>query len=295
MSDTLGFIGLGVMGSPMASNLLKKFPGAKIFDVDKAKVKSITARGGSPASSIREVGESCGVVFLSLPSTAVVREVVFGEDGLARSMKAGSVIIDTGTTETSAVLEIAAKLKEKNIHFLDSPMSGGEKAAIEGTLSFMVGGEQAVFDSCREYLKAMGSSIVRVGESSLGQVAKCVNQIIVGATFAAIAESFAVGAKAGLDPKVLYEAIKGGWAGSKVLDVAAKDMFSRDFKPGGSINIHWKDLGYALSLSRDMDVPTPVTALVHELFKAGRAAGDGKLSQPALVKLWEKLLDLEVS
>ncbi len=290
----IGFVGLGVMGLPMASNLSVKFPGVKVFDADSGRMKLAPAGKTIPASGLREIGETCDLVFLSLPATAVVREVVLGKGGLAERMKSGSVVVDTSTTEASAVLDIAARLGDKGIAFLDAPVSGGEKAAVEGTLSFMVGGDEEVFAACMECFRAMGASVVRVGGSSMGQAAKCVNQMIVGATFAVVAESFALGAKAGLDPETLYEAIKGGWAGSKVLDVAAKDMFSREFKPGGTVNIHWKDLGYALSLAKDADAPTPVTAIVHEVFKAARAAGDGKLSQPAVVMLWERLLGLEV-
>ncbi|MDL2229893.1 NAD(P)-binding domain-containing protein [Treponema sp. OttesenSCG-928-L16] len=292
--NTIGFIGLGIMGNPMARCLGKKFPGILAYDADPKKVKAAVSDTVKAAESIRQIGESCSAVFLSLPSTAAVRSVILGEDALVSAMKKGSVIIDTGTTEAGAEKEIAGILKEKGIKYLDAPVSGGEKAAIEGSLSFMVGGDEEVFKACRKYFLAMGASAVRTGDISMGQVAKCVNQIIVGSTFMAIAESFALGTKAGLDPKVLYDAIKGGWAGSKLLDVAAKDMFSRSFKPGGTVDIHWKDLGYALSVSQDLDVPAPITALVHEAFKAARAAGDGKRSQPALVRLWERLLSIEV-
>ncbi|GAB4368041.1 MAG: 2-hydroxy-3-oxopropionate reductase [Spirochaetales bacterium] len=305
MNRQIGFIGLGVMGAPMAWNLSRKFPGLRIFDVDQHRIESLLSRdrGSSPASSpqamipaasLEEIGSTCNLVILSLPTSEVVRTVSLGSGGLMSFLKKGSIVIDTSTTEVGMVQEISAALAERGISFLDAPMSGGEKAAIEGTLSFMVGGEEQVFETCKPYLSAMGTSVVRTGSIGMGQVAKCVNQIIVGATFAAIAESFALGTRSGLDPKILYDAIKGGWAGSKLLDVAAKDMFSREFKPGGTVDIHWKDLGYALSLAKGEDVPTPVTAIVHEIFKAARAAGEGKRSQPAVVRLWERLLGIEV-
>ncbi|MDR1931689.1 MAG: NAD-binding protein [Spirochaetales bacterium] len=294
MAQTIGFIGLGVMGSAMARNLAKKFPGLWVYDADKKKTAAAASQAVKAASGVEEIGAGCGLVFLSLPSSEVVKSVVLGDRGLSSSMRKGGLIIDTSTTEARTEIEIEAALKEKGIAFLDAPVSGGEKAAIEGTLSFMAGGDEKVFRSAKKYMAAMGSSVVRTGGVSMGQLAKCVNQIIVGSTFSAIAESFALGTKAGLDPKVLYEAIKGGWAGSKLLDVAAKDMFSREFKPGGTVDIHWKDLGYCLSAARDLDVFTPVTALVHEIFKAARAGGDGKKSQPAIVRLWEKLLKIEV-
>jgi len=289
----IGFIGLGVMGFPMAANLAK-VADLVVFDIDASKMSQLRARSVIRATDIGEVGRTCDLIFLSLPSTTAVLTVVVGKGSLAETMKSGSILVDSSTTETARAADIAVRLKEKGIHFLDAPVSGGERAAVDGTLSFMVGGDRAVFESCDQYFRAMGTSVVWVGDSPAGQIAKCVNQMIVGATFAAIAEAFALGVKAGLDPKVLYEAIKGGWAGSKVLDVAAKDMFSREFRPGGSVNIHWKDLGYALSLAQDQNVPTPLTALTHEIFKAARAAGVGKESQPAVVKLWERLLRLEV-
>ena len=297
MNHTLGFIGLGIMGAPMARNLSIKFPRIRVYDADPKKIDSLVSSSEGrilPASSIQEVGSLCDRVILSLPTSEVVKMVTLGNGGLIEGMKSGGIVIDVSTTETSVVLEIASTLKKNGIAFLDAPVSGGEKAALEGTLSFMVGGDEEVFQTCKPYLEAMGASVVRTGTTSMGQVAKCINQMIVGATFAAIAESFALGVRAGLDPKVLYEAIKGGWAGSKLLDVAATDMFSREFKPGGTVDIHWKDLGYALSLSKNQDTPTPVTALVHEIFKAARASGDGKKSQPAVVRLWERLLGIEV-
>jgi len=293
MAETLGFIGLGVMGSAMSRNLAKKFP-VMVYDVDKKKTRAAAAGARHAALSVKEIGKVCSIIFLSLPTSAIVKSVVLGENGLYSSMKKGSLVIDTSTTDVQIELEIEAALREKGIRFLDAPVSGGEKAAIEGSLSFMVGGEEKVFRSAKKFMAAMGASVVHTGAVSMGQVTKCVNQIIVGATFSAIAESFALGTRAGIDPKVLYNAIKGGWAGSKLLDVAAKDMFSREFIPGAAIDLIWKDLSSCLSVARDLDVYTPLTAYVHEVFKAARANGDGQKSLPAIVRLWEKLLKIEV-
>lgn len=279
------------MGGPMVRNLSGKFPGVNAYDADALKLRSLvsTARQGTiiPAENVGEVGRKSDVVFLSLPDSAIVRSVILGEQGLGASMGRGGIIIDASTSDAAVVIEIASTLAGKGIRFLDSPVSGGERAAMDGTLSFMVGGEESVFDSCLGYFKAMGASVIRTGGTGSGQVAKCVNQMIVGATFAAIAEAFALGAKAGIDPGSLYNAIKDGWAGSRVLDVAARDLISREFKPGGTIDMICKDLGYVLSLARSQVFPAPVTALVHEIFMAGRAAGEGKRSQAAIVRLWE--------
>ena len=291
MEKSIGFIGLGVMGAPMAQNLSAKHPVVG-FDTDGARYEK--APGVAIAEGLRDVAERAYFVFLSLPSSEIVREVAIGAGGLVSLLKKGSVVIDTSTTEPCVSQEISGGLGERGILFLDAPVSGGEKAAIDGSLSFMVGGPQRVFDECKPLLECMGTSIVRVGDTGMGEVAKLVNNLIVGITFAAVAEGFSLGTKAGIDPSTLYQAIKGGWAGSKVLDVAVPDTLSREFKPGGTVDIHWKDLGYALSLSREQDVPTPFAALAHETFKAARASGKGKLSQPAIIQLWESLLGIQV-
>jgi 2-hydroxy-3-oxopropionate reductase len=297
------------MGCNMALNLARKMPPGKdggndetaqkllVFDADKNKTDFFikAAEGKAEAArDIAEIGSRSDLVFLSLPTSQIVRDVVLdGAGSLVKVMK-GGIVADTSTTDGAVVKALAAALKEAGIEFSDAPVSGGEKAAKEGTLSFMVGAREEVFPVIKPYCAAMGASVIRMGEPGAGQTAKAVNQMIVGAAFAVIAEAFSLGVKNGLNPKTLYEAIKGGWAGSRVLDVAAADMFSREFKPGGTVDIHWKDLGYALNLSKDTDAPVPVTALVHEIFKAARAKGDGKKSQSAVVRLWESLLNIEI-
>jgi 2-hydroxy-3-oxopropionate reductase len=289
MTRTVGFAGLGVMGGHMARKVAAKYD-LVVFDVDSSRTQGFPAA----AASLSELGRRAGVVLLSLPTSEVVRTAVLGKGGLAETLARGSVVVDMSTTEPAVIHEIASALDEREISLLDAPVSGGEKGAEEGTLSFMVGGKQEVFDECRAILQTMGSSIVRVGESGMGQVAKLVNNLIVGITFAAVAEGFVLGTRSGLKPEVLYEAIRNGWAGSKVLDVSVPAMLARDFRPGGTVDIHWKDLGYALAQAKETDVPVPVTALVHEIFKAARASGKGKLSQPSIVQLWESLLGIEV-
>ena len=292
MVDRVGFIGLGVMGAPMARRVSSRHD-MIVFDIDNAKTQAMT--GLKKAGDVAEVGRSARTVLLSLPGSAVVREVVLGSNKLMQNMERGSVIIDASTTEPRVTQELSRTLGSKGISLLDAPVSGGEKAAIDGVLSIMVGGDEAIFKQCLEMLNTMGTTIVRVGESGMGQVAKLVNNLIVGVTFAAVSEGFALGTKSGLNPKVLYEAIRNGWAGSKVLDVSVPAMLERNFKPGGTVNIHWKDLGYALSLAKDQNVPVPVTSLTHEIFKAARASGRGGLSQPAIINLWEELMGIEVS
>ncbi len=294
MRERIGFVGLGVMGAPMARNLALKLGEVTVHDLDPMKAQALSSAGCRPAADAGEVGRLSDVVLLSLPNSQTVEDVVLGSGKLADGISSGGVVIDTSTTEPAVSTRLAQALQARGLGFLDAPVSGGEKAAIDGTLAFMVGGEEAVFRMCLPILQCMGSSVVHMGGPGAGEVAKMVNQMIVGATFAIVAESFALGTTAGLDPSVLFEAIRHGWAGSKVLEVAAPAMLKRDFRPGGTVDIHCKDLQYALSLAGSLDVPTPLTAIAREIFKAARADGSGRLSQPAIVGLWEKLLDVEV-
>lgn len=285
----IGFIGLGTMGKQMARHLAVHE--LTVFDVDPARAASI--EGAAPAADVATVGRASDVVLLSLPSTPIVRDVVVGENGLAASMPSGGAVIDCSTTEPSVSREIAANLAERGIDFMDAPVSGGEAAARDGTLAIMVGGPADVYERYLPILDTIGASVVRVGDVGAGGVAKLVNNMIVGSAFAVIAESFALGKANGLDPALLYSAIKGGWAGSKVLDVAAPGIIERDFTPGGSIDVLFKDIGYALSLARSQNIPVPMTAMVDEVLKAARASGRGPYAQQIIIELWEQLLEVE--
>jgi 2-hydroxy-3-oxopropionate reductase len=292
MAETLGFIGLGVMGGHMARHLSED-RAVIVYDIDPAKIAAVDR--ASPAANVREVGEQAEVVLLSLPNTELVRQVVLGDDGLLSVLKAGSVVIDTSTTEPTASQAIAEALKAEGIDFMDAPVSGGESAAREARLSIMAGGDEAVFERYRPILEIIGASVVRVGDVGMGGVTKLVNNMIVAATFVVIAEGFALGKANGIDPKVLYEAIKDGWAGSTVLDVAAPGIIERNFEPGGTINLLFKDIGYALSLARTHNCPVPMTAAADEIFKAARASGRGGRAQQVIIELWESVMGLEPS
>lgn len=293
----LGFVGLGIMGGHMARHLATKHD-VVLFDVDASKIRKVleadgVTRGSRGAGSIADVAGSCDLVLLSLPSSRVVETVVAGDGGLAGSMVGGSLVVDTSTTEPAVTMRIAEALEGRGIGFIDAPVSGGEGGAKAAKLSIMVGGPQVLLDRARPVLELIGSSVVRVGDVGAGEVAKLVNNMIVGSTFAVIAESFALGRTMGLDPKVLYEAIRGGWAGSAVLDVAGPGIAERNFTPGGSVDVLFKDIGYALALAREHNVPTPMTALVDEVFKAARASGRGPKAQQVIIELWEDLLGPE--
>lgn len=285
----------------MGGNMARHLAGAHdivVYDVDAGKMKAVTsAEGVRPgtraAESLSELGSVCDVVLLSLPSSPVVEAVVTGADGLIETLAAGSLVVDTSTTEPAITLALAATLEAKGIGFIDAPVSGGEGGAKAAKLSIMVGGPEDLVERARPLLEVIGTSVVRVGDVGAGEVAKLVNNMIVGSAFGVIAESFALGKKMGLDPKVLYEAIRGGWAGSAVLDVAAPGIVERNFVPGGSVDVLFKDIGYALSLARQNNVPTPMTAVVDEIFKAARASGRGPQAQQVIIQLWEDLLGLE--
>ena len=285
---TIGFIGLGVMGGHMARHVSEAYD-LVVFDVDSAKVKAVSS--ATPAGSIAEVAGKASIVLLSLPSSEIVREVTTGRGGLIENMVPGTAVIDCSTTNPTVTRAIGKALAEKQIEFLDAPVSGGEGSARDATLAIMVGGPADVVEKHRPLLDVMGGSVVRVGELGAGGVAKLVNNMIVGAEFAVIAESFALAKKNDLDLQSLYEAIRGGWAGSKVLDVAAPGMVKRDFEPGGSIDILFKDIGYALQLARTDNIPVPMTALTDEVLKTARASGRGNKAQQILIELWEKHKD----
>ena len=289
MEEKLGFIGLGVMGGHMARHLSAKYE-LYVYDVDPGKVAA--QKTATHTASIAEVAANTRIVLLSLPTSQIVEAVVTGSGGLLDELSAGAAVIDMSTTDPNVSRSLAKKLSERNIEFLDAPVSGGEGSARDATLAVMVGGPEDVFEKYKPILEVVGGSAVRLGNTGSGGVAKLVNNMIVGAEFAVIAEGFALAEKNGLAVEDLYEAIRGGWAGSRVLDVSADGVIRRDFEPGGSIDIMFKDFGYALQLARKDNIPVPVTAITDEVLKTARATGRGNRAQHILIELWEELLDL---
>ncbi len=285
MPERVGFIGLGVMGRPMAENLARSFSVVG-FDTREPRLQGLARV--QAARSVEEVAGSCVVVCLSLPSAAVVEEVVLGREGLLGALRQGSLVVDLSTSLPAVSRRIAERLGEKGIEFADAPVSGGEEGARTASLAIMVGASPATFERCRGVLSAVGKSVVRVGDVGAGNLAKLVNNMIVGSTFAVIAEGFALATRHGVDPQSLYQAIRDGWAVSKVLDVSAREIAARQYVPGGTIDMLQKDLSYARTVAAESHSPVPMTAAAHELFVAGQAAGDGARSQPALYELWAK-------
>jgi 2-hydroxy-3-oxopropionate reductase len=286
MPERVGFVGLGIMGRPMAENLSRKFEVVG-YDVQQSRLAGLPARAGfTAAHGVDDVGTSCRVVCLSLPSAAIVEDVVLGSGGLLGALAEGSLVIDLSTGMPSVSRRIAERLGENGVEFADAPVSGGEAGARSAGLAIMVGASPATFERCLPYLSLLGKSIVRVGEVGAGGIAKLVNNMIVGSTFAVIAEGFALARSNGVDPRLLYDAIREGWAGSKVLDVSAEAVAARTYTPGGTIDMLQKDLSSARTVAAESRTPVPMTAAAHEIFVAGQAAGHGKSSQPALFELW---------
>lgn len=294
MKKTLGFIGLGIMGKPMAKNLLKAGYSLLVFDLNKAAMEELVREGALPAGSSKEVAERTELIITMLPDSPDVRAVILGKDGVLEGIKPNSVVIDMSSINPLVSQEVAGALKEKGAVMLDAPVSGGETGAIQRTLAIMVGGEKKVFDDCLEIFKAMGKNIVHVGEIGAGGYVKLVNQIIVAVNIAAVGEAFTLGVKAGLDPQVIYQAIRGGLAGSQVLESKAPMIFERNFKPGFKIKLHHKDLNNALSTGKDLGVPLPLSSFVQQIFVSLIAEGKGENDHSGLATFFERLAGTEI-
>ena len=289
-----GFIGLGIMGKPMAKNLLKAGYRLVVFDVNAAPMKELEAAGAETAASSKEVAEKCDVVVTMLPNSPHVRAVVSGPRGVIEGAGPGKTVIDMSSIAPLASREIASLLLEKGVEMLDAPVSGGEPKAVDGTLSVMVGGKKDVFERCYPVMKAMAASVVRVGDAGAGNVAKLTNQIVVALNIAAMSEALVLAAKAGVQPDLVYQAIRGGLAGSTVLDAKAPLVMDRKFSPGFRVNLHIKDLGNVLETSREIGVPLPLTAAVMEMMQALKVDGLGDADHCSLVRHYEKMAHIEV-
>ena len=289
----IGLIGLGIMGKPMAKNLLKAGYQLAVNDRNEASVAEVVAAGAAAATQA-EIGGTCDVVLTMLPNSPQVREVMLGEDGVAAHMRPGSVFIDMSSINPVASKEIAAVLEAKGIDMLDAPVSGGEPKAVDGTLSFMVGGKQEVFDKFKGLLGAMGASVVRCGEVGAGNTTKLANQIIVACNIQALAEALTLAQKAGVDPQLVFEAIRGGLAGSTVMNAKAPMMIAGDEKPGFKIDLHIKDLNNALDCAHAVGAPVPMTAGVQEVLQWLHSQGEGQHDHSCIAHYYEKLADIQI-
>lgn len=294
MKRRVGFIGLGIMGKPMARNLLKAGFPLVVFSRSKGPIEELVKEGAVSGDSPREVAEQSEVLITMLPDSPEVKEVILGKDGILQGAKTGTVVIDMSSINPLITQEIAKILKEKGIEMLDAPVSGGEIGAIQGTLAIMVGGEDEVFKDCMEIFKALGKNIVHVGKIGAGGYVKLVNQIITALNLATVGEAFSLGVKAGLDPQVIYQAIRGGLAGSQILDSKAPMIFGRNFRPGFKVKLHYKDLNNALSTAKELGVPLPLSSFVQQIFISLITEGKGEEDHSALATFFEKIAGVEI-
>lgn len=288
----IGFIGLGIMGKPMAKNLLKAGYDLTVSSANRAAPE--LAAAGAKTASNAQIGESCDLVFTMLPNSPQVKSVMLGANGVAAYMKPGAVFVDMSSINPVASKEIAAALAEKGVEMLDAPVSGGEPKAIDGTLAFMVGGKQEIFDKCRPVLEAMGSSIVRCGDIGAGNTTKLANQIVVACNIQALAEAFTLAQKAGVNPAVVLNAIKGGLAGSTVMNAKGPMMISGNDKPGFKIDLHIKDLNNALDCAHSVGAPLPMTAQVQEVLQWLHNHESGQKDHSAIAQYYEYLTDIKI-
>lgn len=288
-----GFIGLGIMGRPMAKNLLKAGVELMVSDLNKEAVADVVA-AGAEEGTYAQIGEACSVIFIMVPSGDITKSILFGEGGVASTVKAGTVVCDMSSVTPVESKECFERLKEQGVGFVDAPVSGGEPGAVNGTLAIMAGGEEKDFEALTKYFDIMGSSALLIGGSGSGSVTKLANQIIVNNTIAVVSEAFVLAVKAGADPVKVYKAIRGGLAGSAVLDAKIPMIVERNFKPGGPIRINHKDIRNVVNTAHAIDVPIPYTAQLYEILQTLKIHGHMGDDHGGIVQYFEKLADVEV-
>ena len=289
----IGFIGLGIMGKPMAKNLIKGGYSLVVLNRNKA-AEELKALGAETATTSAELASKCDVIITMLPNSPEVKEVVLGAGGVIEGAKSGTVVIDMSSIAPLSSREIYTELAKNGVEFLDAPVSGGEPKAIEGTLAVMVGGKKEIFDKYYDIMKIMAASVVYVGESGAGNIAKLCNQIVVAINISAVSEALVLAKKSGVDPQLVYEAIRGGLAGSTVMDAKAPMIMDRNFRPGFRTNLHIKDLNNVIETSHEVGVPLPLTSQVMEIMQAIKVDGCGAEDHSSIVKFYEKLANVEV-
>ncbi|RPJ28838.1 MAG: 2-hydroxy-3-oxopropionate reductase [Planctomycetaceae bacterium] len=290
----IGFIGLGIMGKPMALNLLKAGYELIVYDIVVERMEELLKAGARRGSSSKDVAARSEVVITMLPNSPHVREAVLGPGGVLEGAKPGTILVDMSSIAPLASKEIAAQARAKGIAMLDAPVSGGEPKAVAGTLAIMVGGPQETFDQVKDILAAMGSSVTRVGEIGSGNVTKLANQIIVALNIAAMSEAMVLATKAGVDPEKVFQAIRGGLAGSTVLDAKVPLALKGNFKPGFRIELHIKDIANALETAHELGVPVPLSSVVMEIMQALKADGKAAHDHGGIIQFYEQLAKVQV-
>lgn len=290
----IGFIGLGIMGKPMCKNLIKAGYKLIVTDHNKETAAELKVLGADVLQSNKEIAEKSDIVITMLPNSPQVSDVVLGENGVIEGIHKGLVLIDMSSISPIVSKKICEKLEEKGADMLDAPVSGGEPKAIDGSLSVMAGGKKEVFDKCYFILKAMAASVIRVGDIGAGNTCKLANQAIVAVNIAAVSEALVLAQKSGVSPELVYNAIRGGLAGSAVLDAKAPLIMDRRFDPGFRINLHIKDLNNVLETSHQVGAYLPLTSMVLEMMEALKAEGHEMEDHGSLIKFYEKMANIEI-
>ena len=290
----IGYIGLGLMGNPMSKNLVKNGYEVTVWNRTASRMQDLVKVGATASKSAAEVASSSEFIFTNVSDSLDVEEVVLGEGGIIEGATAGSVVIDNSTISPDVTKRIASKLSEKGVDMLDAPVSGGEPGAINATLAIMVGGEQEVFDQNFDLLKTMGGNVVLTGDIGAGGVTKLANQIIVAANIAGLSEALVLAQKAGVDPERVFNAIRGGLAGSAVMEAKGPMMLSRNFRAGFRVRLHQKDLRNVLQTAQELSVPLPVTSLLQQVLGALMNEGESESDHSVILKFVEDLAKIEV-
>ncbi|HDP99279.1 MAG TPA: 2-hydroxy-3-oxopropionate reductase [bacterium] len=290
----IGFIGLGIMGKPMAKNLLNSGYKLVVHNRSQAPVDELADSGAERAFTAAEATAKSEIIITMLPNSADVEQVVLGEHGIIQSAQPGKILIDMSSIEPLVSQKIAARLAEKKMEMLDAPVSGGEPGAIKGELAIMVGGKEKIFKQCLPIFRVLGKSVVRVGDVGAGGFSKLANQIIVALNIAAIGEAFVLAQKAGIDPEKLYQAIHNGLAGSNVMDAKIPLIIERLFAPGFKIKLHQKDIHNVLKTAAGLETPLPLTGMLEQFLAALILDGKGDLDHGAIVQFFEKLAHTEI-
>ena len=294
MAEQIGFIGLGIMGKPMARNLIQAGYELTVYDIVGEAEEELAIAGAKAASSSQEVAAATGQVITMLPDSADSERAILGPNGVLEGAHPGAIIIDMSSIAPSMSQKIATECSKKSVEFLDAPVSGGEPGAINAALAIMVGGKQEVFDQCSDLLKTMGSNVVLTGDVGAGNITKLANQIIVAANIEALSEALVLAQKGGVDPERVFNAIRGGLAGSAVMEAKGPMMLERNFRAGFRIRLHQKDLRNVLQTAQELNVPLPVTALVQQMLGSLVNDGDQDADHSAILHFLEKLAHVEV-
>ncbi|HEX6709623.1 MAG TPA: 2-hydroxy-3-oxopropionate reductase [Rubrobacter sp.] len=288
MAEKIGFIGLGIMGKPMARNLIEAGYELVVYNRTREKAEELASEGATVAGSPKDVAEQSDIIITMLPDSPQVEEVLTGEDGVLEGVREGALIVDMSTISPVVTEELSEKTRENGASMLDAPVSGGDVGAIDGTLSIMVGGSDEDFERAKPLFEVMGKTVTHVGPSGTGQVVKAANQIVVALTIEAVSEALVLGSKGGVAPEKILDVLGGGLAGNKVMELKREKMLGHSFDPGFRIELHHKDLGIALAAGREYGVTLPVTAIVDQMLQTLKMRGKGDRDHSAILTLIEE-------